>query len=73
LCLSSFTIQVQNAQMMHDTLLPTPKYKIMYFLAVVIVLLFPYNVYCGVRANRTDMLISLHKCKEILSNNCVHQ
>jgi len=53
------------------TLLPTPKYKIMYFVAVVIILLFPYNVYGGVRANKTDMLTSLHKCKQILSNNSV--
>lgn len=55
------------------TLLPTPKYKIMYFVADVIVLLFPYNVYGGVKTNKTDMLISLHKCKQILSNNSVHK
>jgi len=49
------------------------KYKITYFVAVVIVILFPYNVYGGIRVNKTDMLISLHKCKQILLNNGVYQ
>jgi hypothetical protein len=55
------------------TLLPTPKYRITYFVAVVIVLIFPYIVYGGIKANKTDILISLHKCKQILLKNCVHQ
>ena len=55
------------------TMLPTPKYKITYFVADVIVLLFLYNVYSGIRANKTDMLISLHKCKKIQLKNDVHQ
>ena len=80
--LSSFTIQVQSVQMIHHMvdsghhsplcfLLPSTESHI--FLAVVIVLLFPYIVYGGIRANKTDILISLHKCKLILLNNCLRQ